>query len=179
MKLRFIGACFVAGVLSFPVANTFAALKPEKIHLADARKTKFYLKDGLVVGGDRAINDVVVKDIRRALNPGFERIVIDLSGNKNGESVAIPRPPYFQVAVTPDEKRLTFTVWGKPKLAFDAKKILQAFKKSPVVSSVELYPRVEDESWTFVMAIKGGKPVEVFELSNPVRVIVDVRLDRK
>ena len=154
-------------------------LRPEKIHLAEARKNQAYVKDGLIVGGDRAIDDVVVKNIRRAPNSGFERWVIDLEGNRSGEPAAIQRPPYFQVAVTPDEKRLIFTLWGKPKLGFDSRKTIAALKKSPLVEDVALFPRLEDERWMFAINLKSGRPIEVFELSNPVRIIVDIKSDER
>src|SRR5262249_42795512 len=115
------------------------------------------------------------KNIRRAPNTGFERWVIDLEGNRSGEPVAIQRPPYFQVAVTPDEKRLVFTIWGKPRLEFDSKKVVTALHRSPLVQDIELFPRIEDERWTFSVDLKAGRPVEVFELSNPVRIIVDIK----
>jgi hypothetical protein len=157
-----------------PVAR--AELKPDKVFVAEGKKSKFYIKDGLITGGDRAVNEVVVRDIRRATNPeGFERIVIDLEGTRGGEALGISRPPYYQLAVTPDERRLVFSVWGNPKLAFDSKRVLAAFKKSKVVERVALYPRVEENLWTFSLELRSGSPVEVFELSNPVRIIVDIR----
>src|SRR5271156_350348 len=118
-----------------PVAQ--ADLRPEKVYVAENRKTQTYIKDGLIVGGDQAIQDVVVKDIRRAKNPMFERIVVDLQGNQGGEPAAIQRPPYYQVAVTPDEKRLVFTIFGKPKLQLDAKKISAEFKHSQWIQGIE------------------------------------------
>ena len=152
-----------------------AGLTSDKIHVVEPRKNQAYIKDGVFIGGDRAIDDVVVKDIRRAANPGFERMVIDLEGNKNGEPAAISRPPYYQIAVSPEEKRLIFTVWGRPKLQFNARKVLGAFKKSPIIQKIELLPRLEDNSWTFTIDLKSGTPVEVFELSDPIRIIVDIR----
>jgi hypothetical protein len=77
--------------------------------------------------------------------------------------------------VTPDERRLVFTVWGNPKLGFDSKKVLAAFKKSKAVENIVLYPRVEENLWTFAMELRSGNPVEVFELADPVRIIVDIR----
>lgn len=154
---------------------SLGAIRPDKVHTADTKKTGFYLKDGLVVGGDRAIGDVVIKDIRRASNTGFERLVIDLEGTLKGEPAAIPRPPFFQVAVSPEEERMVLTVWGKPRLGFDSKKASVALKKSPNFSRVEFLPRMEDESWTFSLGLKPGRSVEVFELTNPVRIIVDIR----
>jgi hypothetical protein len=152
-----------------------ADLRPDRVFTASERKNGHYIRDGLVVGGDRAINEVVVKDIRRAANAGFERIVVDLQGNHNGETAAIDRPPYYQVSITPDEKRLVFSVFGKPTLALDSKKILAAFKKSKVVQRIALLPPIDPNVWTFVAELKTEHPVEVFELANPVRIIVDIQ----
>jgi hypothetical protein len=166
---------FVFALATFSSAAS-AELRPDKVHVADAKKNLSYIRDGLFVGGDKAIDEVVVKDIRRAANPGgFERVVIDLEGSKNGEPAAIPRPPYYQVSVTPDEKRLVFTLWGKPKLGFDSNRVVAAFRKSSVIENVVLLPKVEDNTWTFVFELKGDSPVEVFELADPVRVIIDIK----
>jgi hypothetical protein len=156
-----------------------ADLRPDKVYIAENRKTQTYIKDGLIVGGDQAINNVIVKDIRNAKNAQFERIVIDLLGNQNGEPASIQRPPYYQVAVTPDEHRLVFTVWGSPKLDFDAKKVASRFKTTALVPSIGLLPKIEQDSWTFTMQLKPDESVEVFELSDPVRIIVDVRKGNK
>ncbi|HUP57719.1 MAG TPA: hypothetical protein VM598_09730 [Bdellovibrionota bacterium] len=165
-----------ASLLALGPVRASAELKPDKIYVAEGKKQKFYVRDGLITGGDRAINEVVVRDIRRANNPGgFERVVIDLEGTRSGEPAAIERPPYYQLAVTPDERRLVFTVWGNPKLGFDSKKVIAAFKKSKAVESLVLYPRVEENLWTFAMELRSGNPVEGFELSDPVRIIVDIR----
>lgn len=157
-------------------ALAFADLKPELVRVADGKKSGYYIQDGMVTGGDQAIDEVVVKDIRRAVNPGFERIVIDLEGTKNGEAAAIPRPPYYQVSVNSDENRLIFSVWGKPKVQIDSRKAVSIFKKSPVVQSLNLLPPMDPDVWTFVIELKGQHPVEVFELTNPVRIIVDIKI---
>ncbi len=156
-------------------AGARAEVKPANVHVADAKKTDAYVRDGLIVGGDKAMDDVSVKDIRRAANAGFERVVIDLEASQVTNASAISRPPYFQVAVTPDESRILFTIWGRPRLEFDSKKVIAAFQKSAVVKNIVLLPRVEEDSWTFALELKGGKPVEVFELSNPVRLIMDIK----
>lgn len=163
-------------VLSWLVcAPASALLKPENVKVADSKKTQAYVKDGLFTGGDRAIDDVTVSEIRRAANPAYERLVIDLEGTYNGEPAAVKRAPYYQVAVNPDEKRLVVTLWGSPKLGFDPRKVLGAFKRSPVVAGIELLPKLEDKMWTFTVNLKSGRPVEVFELTDPARIIVDIK----
>jgi hypothetical protein len=161
--------------LSFVFLTALADLKPEKIHMAEAKKTGFYIKDGMFTGGDKSIQDTVVRDIRRGPNKGFERVVIELSGNMGGENQSLQRPPYYQVAVSPEESRLAFTIWGNPKVDFDTKKMVSKFKSSVVIQNVSLFPKLEKENWTFVFEMKPGHPVEVFELSNPARIIVDIK----
>ncbi len=151
-------------------------LQAEKVIQVQAKKTNQYLKDGMFVGGDRAIDDVVVMEIRFATNPGgFERIVLDLEANRSGEPTAISRPPYYQVSASPELKRIEVSVFGKPKLGFDPKKVHRAFKKSALIERVELLPPVERDRWTFVLNLAHDASVEVFELGNPVRVILDLK----
>ena len=152
-----------------------AEIRPDRVHAAVNKQLRAYIHDGLITGGDRMIDQVIVKDIRRSTNSKYDRIVMDLIGTQKGEPAAIKRPPYYQIAVTPDERRIIFTLWGNPKLDFDPKKILASFKHSSVIQNIVLLPRLEDQLWTFVIELKSDSPVEVFELSNPVRVIVDIK----
>lgn len=158
-----------------PVPGSQVALNPDKVVPTDGRKTQHYLKDGIFVGGDHQVQEAVVRDIRRAPNAGFERVVIDLEGTRDGLPMGVPRPPYYQVAVTSDEQRVVLTVFGKPKLSFDAQKVLAHFKKSAWIPNIELLPRLNDDSWTFVIGLKPRQSVEVFELSKPARIILDIR----
>jgi hypothetical protein len=132
------------------------------------------LRDGLIIGGDRSIDQVLIKDIRFSVQSGFERIVIDLEGTLHGERAAIPRPPYFQVEVNSSQKRIGVSIWGRPELRFDAHKVSKLFKKSTLLKSVSLLPKIEEDIWTFGLPTKTEANVEVFELSEPVRIIIDI-----
>jgi hypothetical protein len=160
--------------LIFSIPLSHASIRPELFHTADTKKTQAYIEDGIFLGGDRSIDASVIKDIRRAKNGSMERFVIDLEGSMNGEPTAIDRPPYYQVAVNRDENRIVFSIWGKSRLQFDSNKVLKALRKSPALSSVELYPKLESDTWTFVLDLKSPQKIEVFELSDPVRIIVDL-----
>jgi hypothetical protein len=134
-----------------------------------------YIKEGLITGGDRAIDDVTIVNIRHANQKEFERIVLDIDGNKSTGPVALERPPYYQFDVSPEMKRIVVTVFGKPKLKFSADAVKKAFARSHLVKSVDLIAPVEKDRWTFVLNLAKKSPVEVFELSNPVRVILDIK----
>ena len=177
MRNRILVLCL--GATSFVFLTALADLKPEKIHTAEGKKTGFYIQDGLITGGDKTILESVVKDIRRGPNSGFERVVIELAGNVGGEEKSIERPPYYQVAVSPEENRLIFTLWGNPKVDFDSQKIMNRFKSNAVIQSLSLFPKIEKENWTFVFDMKPGHSVEVFELSNPARVILDIKTKKQ
>lgn len=160
--------------LVLPVA-AHALVRPEKIHVTDSQKLEAYIEDGLFVGGDRAVDDVTVKGIRFSRNATFERIVIDLEPRREGESLAIERPPYFQVSVSPDEGRLVVSLFGSPKLEFNATSTERAFQKSRLIRRSVFLPRVEDQVWTFSFETQSRPSVEVFELKNPTRIVVDLK----
>ncbi|MBI2711525.1 MAG: hypothetical protein HYX41_01505 [Bdellovibrio sp.] len=176
---RLIGF-FLIALGCFGETNAFSELRQDQIFVAGNQKNKIYRKEGLITGGDRNIQDVIIKDIRRsgisgkeALATPYERLVIDLEGTRNGETTPIPRPPYYQLAIHPKEKQVLLSIWGNPQLAFDTKKVLASFQKSALVKKVNLLPKVEDDLWTFSIELKNPPSIEVFELSSPVRVIVD------
>ena len=161
------------GLLGGKVA--LSAIKPDQVFVADAKKNKSYVGNGVIVGGDWAIDDFTVSGIRRASNAGYERIVIDLEGNRSGEPAAVDRPPYYHVAISPEPKRVIVTILGKPRLGFDPSKVSSAFKKSALVNKVELLPLVERDRWSFVLNLKRAGSVEVFELNHPTRIILDLK----
>lgn len=162
MKTRILSA----GILALFVSNASAALDSSQIREALPKKTESYLKEGLVAGGDREVRAGVVKDVRRATNGGFERIVVDIDAEK---------APYYQAAIDSAQRRILVTVFGSPKLAIDAKKIVDQFRKSPLVARVEFFPIVEEDAWTFALHLRAAVPVEVFELSAPTRIIFDLK----
>lgn len=162
MKTRIL-SCFA---LVLFISTAGAALEPSQVREALPKKTASYLKEGIISGGDREVHHGIVKDVRRATNGGFERIVIDLDAEK---------APYYQAAIDPVQRRILVTVFGSPKLAINAKKIVEQFRKSPVVRRVEFFPLVEEDSWTFALYLRAAVPVEVFELTAPTRIIFDLK----
>ena len=162
-------------LLGFSTSVSAAELKPEKIYIADAKKNGRYLKSGLLTGGGQAIQKCVIQGIRRSVNPGFERIVIDLEGKMNSETPAVSRAPYYQVAILSAEKQLQVSFWGQPQLEFDAEKVIQEFKKSKVIQNILLLPRLEEKVWTFALDLKAEPTVEIFELTQPIRLILDIK----
>ena len=73
----------------------------------------------------------------------------------------------------PENKRIAVTIWGKPKLAFDFKKIERRFKKSNVIEKVELLPLLENDRWTFVLHLKGDYPIEIPERIKRSKLILE------
>ncbi len=155
------------------LGHSWASLEPSRIFQAQGKKIEKYISDGLIVGGEPTVLAAEVQDIRRSANDKYERIVIDLIDSRSSGLT-----PYYQVSVNPEEKRLIYTVWAKPQSAFQISKVKTAMKKSRAVESVELLPMVEADRWSFVLNLKLDGPVEVFDLSNPGRIITDIRLRR-
>ncbi len=148
------------------ISTAGAALEPTQVREALPKKTESYLKEGLFSGGDREVHSGIVKDVRRATNGGFERIVVDIDSEK---------APYYQAAIDSAQRRILVTIFGSPKLAINAKKIVESFRKSALIARVEFFPLVEEDSWTFAVYLRAAVPVEVFELTAPTRIIFDLK----
>jgi hypothetical protein len=160
----------LAILLVLLVSDAVAALEPSKIREALPKKTETYLSEGIVMGGDREVRASIVKDLRRATNAGYERVVLDLEANGT---------PFYQASIEPSAKRIVVTVFGNPRLGLDARRAIESFRKSPLVESIELFPKLEDDAWTFALHLRAAVPAEVFELSSPTRIIIDLKGGQK
>ncbi len=158
------------------ISYAFAALQPEKIFEAPQFKRNIYYQEGMVVGGDGSIKNIIVHGMRYSKNQNYERLVIDLQENIHGDPSPLIQVPYYQLALLPDYHRLTLTLWGNPQLLFAKDKVLASIKTSPTLESIELLPVLDDKTWTFILHTKKAASAEIFSLS--ARLIIDLKLEK-
>lgn len=143
---------------------------------AGGNKTKNYISEGFFVGGERTVTATKLKDIRRANSgEGFERVVFDLEPLTDDRNAL----PYFQVQPAVGGGGLVISIWGDVAYDFDGKKIRKAFEKSAHVKRLNVLPQVEDGLAIIELILdpaKSGKKTkfEVFRLTQPARIIVDI-----
>jgi hypothetical protein len=126
-------------------------------------KKDFYLTEGAFTGGDRTSSDFTVSNVRVAANPaGYDRVVIDISGNHLGEKSPLARPPFYLVEVDPEGKRILVTLYGLPKLDFSTLSSNQSARKAHVISEFEFVPLANQDRWTWVIHTKQAPKAEVF-----------------
>jgi len=131
-------------------------------------KKNVYLSQGAISGGDRTQSDFKVVSVRIAANPaGYDRVVIDLADSK--------RPPFFMVQMDPQTHRAVVTLYGKAKLDFSTQSAIQAARKTKTLSKIDFIPLVEADRWMFSLETQPGVKAEVFELSDPSRIIIDLK----
>lgn len=138
-------------------------------------KAKAYLQEGVFVGGDQRVSEYAVTQIRRAPNAGFERIVFDFDTFDSGQVSALSRAPYYQVSVEPEHNRVTVALFGNVRVKVDGQATKKSFQNSPSVKSVDLFSRVLDDAWVMSFQMQKAYPIEVIELQNPIRVVLDVK----
>ena len=164
-------------LISFSITTT-ARAQFDDLKFKQALKVKkdFYLSEGAFTGGDRTSGDFSVSNVRVAANPaGYDRVVIDLSGNHLGEKSTLTRPPFYLVEVDPADKRVLVTLYGKPKLDFSTMNSIQSAKKAKVIRELEFTPLANQDRWTWVIHTHQTPRAEVFELTQPARIIIDLK----
>lgn len=156
--------------------TAIAQVDTSAFHQALKIKKELYYNNGAITGGDRGFADFRITQIRMSSSPeGFDRVVLDFSGNNNGAKVPLAHPPYYQVEVNGSQKVIHITLYGKPKLEFSTTAVTKAAKRTKNISKVELLPVVEQDRWTFSLRTQPGVKVEVFELTDPARLILDLK----
>lgn len=156
-------------------ANSVPGPKPEQVYIAEAKKSDHYIKEGLITGGDGAIQNVALQDLRFSKNAKYERLVLDLDVKSVPNGAGIARPPFYQVELTPELKRVVVTVFGQVKYALNPARSVKAARASNLIKKIEFLPQVMSDRSSFVLHLKKPIGIEVFELSQPTRVIVDIR----
>lgn len=172
-----IQSCFGAFLVILSFSN-LAHAQFDDLKFKQALKVKkdFYLNEGSFTGGDRTSNDFTVSNVRVAANPaGYDRVVIDLAGNHLGEKSALSRPPFYLVEADPTDKRVIVTLYGKPKLDFSTLSSNQSAKKAKVISDFEFTPLANKDRWTWAIHTRQVAKIEVFELTQPARIIIDLK----
>lgn len=154
-----------------------AFMKPSSRHDAGGNKTGKYFEDGFFAGGEHTVTAARLKDIRRAKSDqGFERIVLDLQAQSDDKDSI----PYFQIQAAPEEGRYILSLWANVMYDFDVARINKSFSKSAHFKRVNIMPRLEEGlaiiEFTLNPELRGknAPKFEVFRLSRPSRIIMDV-----
>lgn len=147
----------------------------EQFHLAEPKKTDFYVREGVFNGGDRATAPFSVESLRFAAGQEHERLVFDVKPIMGLGIHELQQAPYFEVAVDSRKKQILVTLFGTSDIELNAEKLAKAFRKSRFIRSVEALPKVEDDRRSFFVQLNAARPIEVFELTKPARIVIDIK----
>jgi hypothetical protein len=139
-------------------------------------KKNAYTSEGTITGGSRETSDFRVSQIRVAANPaGYDRIVLEIEGNEGGEKSALSSPPFYLVENDPSNKLVIVTLYGKAKLDFSRQMAMQQARKAKLISKLDFLAEVSEDRWTWTIHTQVPVRAEVFELSSPARIIIDLK----
>lgn len=174
MKLKSIfllAASFTFILASRPVHAMFS---PNEAKEVTSAKKNAYVMDGIMWGGDPLASPLAMQAVRWANNAdGYERIVLDLKGD--GDGWKTKTPPYFQVNLDASDHKIIIGVRGIYQRAFNADELNRSLKKSAMVASAYAAPQMEGDLATISLQTRRRVEAEAFYLTNPPRIIVDVR----
>lgn len=167
MNLKPILAAFL-----FPLAA--GAFSPNEVIVAEQVKRNVYVSDSMIYGGDALANPVNLSAVRWAKNPaGYERLVIDLSGEGSGWETKVP--PYFQVGHDSRSGAISLSIRGVSRRDLNGTTLSRAVAKSSLISQAYLAPGLEGDLAALEFRTRSPVDVESFYLVNPPRIVIDVR----
>ena len=150
------------------------AFSPKEVLSAEQVKRNIYVSDTTVYGGDALANPVTLAGVRWARNPqGFERIVIDLSGEGSGwESKT---PPYFHVGTDSRSHSISVNIRGVSGRKISSEQIHKSLTRSSLIVSAYLAPDLEGDLASLEFRVKEPVELETFYLVSPPRIVVDLK----
>jgi|GEM_PF-5898873 len=138
------------------------------VQVALEKKLGIYAENGVVSAGSAKGRDESIKEVRFGRQKEFERLVFEF---RTQEEV-----PYSEFSLDPKTQRLMVSFFGK-KISHEKspnwKKIEQ---NSETIVHVRAYPKLKTIDFqTIVFDLKPGTRFEVFKLSAPHRIVLDLR----
>ena len=133
----------------------------ERIRKIEGHKKSVYLDQGIFHNGSPKRTSTV-KAIRHSFSKkrGFERLVFDFSTNK------IPR---IYGHYSRSNKKLYVDFFNT-----DLSTEIGSFGNSPYVKSINFFP-IEKDDISLEVILKDKASIEIFYLSNPGRLVVDIK----
>lgn len=164
---------FAALILAQPAL----AFSPSEVISAEKVKRNVYVSDSVISGGDALANPVNISGVRWAKNPaGYERIVVDLSGE--GAGWETKAPPYFQVGHDSNTSAVNLSIRGVVRREISTNSLEKSLARSALVSQSYLAPGIEGDLAALEFRTRAPVDVESFYLVNPPRIVIDVRAKR-
>lgn len=166
---------FILGICLFTLPAQ--AFNPGEVISAEQVKRNVYVSDSLIAGGDALANPVSITGVRWAKNPaGYERIVVDLSGEGAGWETKVP--PYFQVGHDSRTSSINLSIRSVSRRDITSVGLEKSIAKSSLVSQAYLAPGVEGDLAAMEFRTRAPVDVESFYLVSPPRIVIDVRAKR-
>jgi hypothetical protein len=157
--------------------STARAFSPSEVISAEPVKRNVYVSDAVISGGDAQANPVNLNGVRWAKNPaGYERVVIDLSGEGSGWETKTP--PYFQVGHDSAANTIDVSIHGVSQRSVTSSGIAKSVSRSSLLSQAYLAPNLEGDLASLELKTRAPVDVESFYLVNPPRIVIDVRAKR-
>lgn len=156
MKKLFIIALFLFSSVSHS-QNLFS----ERIRKLDARKRSVYLESGIFHnGGEKRPSSL--KGIRHSFSDkqGFERVVADFTTDK------LPR---IYGHISSKDKKLYLDLFDT-----DMTGTISSFGNTKYVKAINFFPITED-SLSVEIVFKENVTVDVFYLTSPARLVIDIK----
>ena len=133
-----------------------------------------YKSVGYFVGGNPS-SDLDIRRVRWHKHVGFERVVFDCYRYDG----VLGRKTYVLSSDTGEyeigkEKKNALEIDGEIKGYRSFSAILPSFDKSKLIRSIELLNE-DNGAYLFTIHLKKSTPYKVFTLSNPARIVIDLK----
>jgi len=116
--------------------------------------------------------------IRLGENNETERLVLDSYKRSNAThtpSIKAKKSGRYQMSYSPSQHRITATLHGYNALSALNKNEVKRFPASRYIQEIILLSHPDPERYTFAIVLKRDAAVNIFELQDPARIVIDIK----
>jgi hypothetical protein len=144
--------------------------KPENVVIAASENQDFYMPYGIVIGGNRSVDNAVVRSVHW---DSHDSIVIEVGKNNAGTISSLEALPYFHVGL--ERTYIMVSIWNVVHDFLNLNQLNQLLSPDSKVRNAVCLPKLEDRFWSIVFYIKDTVLFQVSELKNPARILIKLK----
>ena len=151
---------------------------PAAHHIEDADIFVESSSKSQIFQGGRDAQDLDLAMIRLGEDNQTERLVLDSYKQNSATqtpSIKAKRSGRYKISYTPSKQRITATLHGYRALSALGNSGIKQFPSSRYIKEVTLLKHPAPQSYTVSIILKEDATVNIFELQDPARIVIDVK----
>jgi len=157
-------------VEDIPILEEDQSVIPEPILIEETRPLLSTTKTRQVFRGGITSSKLDIKTIRSSQNDIRTRLVFDTYASNTKAT----QSGKYLFTYIPSKKQIDAAIFGYSKFSALTTQKMRTFPQDSIIKSITIGKQLESSGYTFNISLKKNATINIFELKEPARIVVDI-----